>query len=209
VISFETRPEYVDIEELEFLARAMAERDQPADIELAVGFEAFDDDVRNGAFRKGLSLASFEGLVDRMRRPHLRLKCYFMQKPIVGMTDEAAIEDIERGIDYLDAVARRSGVPINLHLNPTYAARGTPLAEAFVRGDYEPPRLRDVARAALHARGKQLSVYVGLYDEGLAVEGGSFLRADDTEIVRALADFNRSQDYDDLARTVSTLRVSA
>ncbi len=200
VISFESRPEYVEVDELEFMSRAMAERDNAAEIEIAIGFEAFDDHIRNKVFLKGLSLRSFERLVERITQPHFRLKCYFMQKPVAGLSDDDAVRDIQRGIDYLHAVRSRSGVRINMHLNPTYVARGTPLEAAFQAGDYCPPHLRDVVRAVLHGAGKSVSIFVGLNDEGLAVPGGSFLREDDEVLREALEDFNRTQDYDALAR---------
>ena len=43
VLSMESRPEYVDMEELEFISRALAEGETPTQLEIAVGFEAFDD----------------------------------------------------------------------------------------------------------------------------------------------------------------------
>ncbi|MBN2195902.1 MAG: hypothetical protein JW751_24000 [Polyangiaceae bacterium] len=207
VLSLESRPEYVDVEELEFLARAMRERPVPAEIELAVGFEAFDDGIRNKVFLKGLSLRTFEALVERIRHPHFRLKCYFMQKPVATLSDAAAVTDVCAGIDYLDGVARRSGVAMNLHLNPTYVAHGTPLEAAFLAGDYTPPRLTDVARAVLHGAGKALSIFVGLNDEGLAVSGGSFLRREDGPLVEVLERFNRTQDYATLRRSCEGLGV--
>lgn len=205
VLSLETRAEYVDVEELEFLARVMRERSTPAEIELAVGFEVFDDDVRNRVFKKGLSLATFERLVDRVRHPNFRIKCYFMQKPVVRMSDEAAVEDIRSGIEYLHAVRLRTGVRINLHLNPTFVAKGTPLEAAFRAGAYSPPQLVDVLRAVLHGAGKSISIFVGLYDEGLAVPGGSFLRPGDERLVAALESFNRTQDYGALAELCGEL----
>lgn len=110
-----------------------------------------------------------------------------------GMTDEAAVRDIQNAIDYLSSKAERHKLPINMHLNPTYAARGTKLAEALAAGTYAPPQLRDVARAALHSKGKRISIFVGLSDEGLAVEGGSFIRPGDEDLLAALEAFNHTR----------------
>lgn len=195
MLSIETRPEYVDWEELELLSRALRDREPPADLEVAVGFEAFDDRIRNEVFGKGLTLDVFERLVEMVGRHGYGLKCYFMLKPVVGLTDDEAVADVHRALDYLDGLARRHGARMNLHLNPTYVAGGTPLEVAFRAGSYRPPSLADVARAARHARGKKLTVFLGLYDEGLAVPGGSFLEPGDEPVVARLEQFNRTQDF--------------
>lgn len=199
-LSFESRPEYVDPPELEFLARSLAEGRVPATLELALGFEAFDDGIRNGRFDKGLKLEQFERLCALLAPYRFRVKTYFMLKPVPGMTDAEAVDDIRGAVGYLAATAALTGVAINMHLNPTYAATGTPLEAAFRDGSWTPPALPDVARAALAARGTGISVFLGLYDEGLACPGGSFRRAGDARAVAALEAFNRTQDFAILER---------
>lgn len=195
-LTLETRPEYVDFAELEFIARALAEGDTPRQLELAIGFEVFDDSIRNEVYHKGLKIETFEKLVRDVAPYGYRLKCYFMQKPVPAMTDEQAVADIHHAIDYLGRMAAEHGVTINMHLNPTYVTAGTILEGAFRRGEYVPPTLPDVARAARHARGKPLSIYIALFDEGLAVEGGSFRRPGDETAAAQLDEFNRTQNYD-------------
>lgn len=202
-LCLETRPEYIDAAELEFLSRAIREAHTPeATIEVAIGFEAYDDEIRNQAFRKGLSLGSFERIAKLLARHGFRLKCYFMQKPVTGMTDEEAIADVANGIAYFDEIAREHQLEIQMHLNPTYAAHGTPLEQAFREGRYSPPKLVDVARAALNARGTAVPVFLGLYDEGLAVEGGSFVREEDGALMAELNRFNETQDFAILEQVV-------
>ncbi len=197
VLSIETRPEYVEIEELDFLARGIAEGDTPTELELAVGFELFDDHLRNNVLKKGLRKEVFENLVAKMAPYGFRLKCYVMQKPVPGMTSEEAIQDVRNSFDYFHALYRKHDgkVKFNVHLNPTYVARGTILEPAFERGDYTPPSLQDVATAVKHARDLPISVYIGLDDEGLAVLGGSFIRPGDELILKKLKTFNERQDY--------------
>jgi uncharacterized Fe-S cluster-containing MiaB family protein len=91
-----------------------------------------------------------------------------------------------------------------MHLNPTYVSAGTSLAKSFRNGEYTPPHLIDVAKAALHAKGKRPSVFIGLYDEGLAIPGGSFIRAGDAPVVEQLEAFNRTQDYEVLEKLAFT-----
>ncbi len=196
VFSIETRPEYVDFSEMEFISRALSEGETPTSLEIAIGFEAFDDHIRNTLFDKGLSLAVFENLVRNAASFNHRLKCYFMLKPVPEITDREAIEDIRNAIDYLDGISRQYRIIINMHLNPTFVAAGTILAERFRDGRYSPPNLLDVVEAVRNARGKNITVFIGLSDEGQAVPGGSFIRPGDDLRIRNLELFNRTQNFD-------------
>jgi radical SAM enzyme (TIGR01210 family) len=195
VLSLESRPEYVDTAELEFLARALHEGETSTDLELCIGFEAFDDHIRNDVFDKGLTLDGFEKFVQKLSPYGYRLKCYFMLKPVPGMSDSEAVEDIKQAIDYLDAISSKYEVAINMHLNPTYAARGTLLGKAFLKGKYLPPYLKDLAQATGYAEGKKISLFLGLSDEGLAEKGGSFIRKGDEHLMKRLEEFNCTQNY--------------
>lgn len=206
ILSIETRPEYVEFAELEFLSRALAEAETHTDLELAVGFEAFDDHIRNDVYDKGLTRTAFERFVRKAAPFGYRLKCYFMQKPVSQMTDTEAIADIHKAIDYLHGIVETYKLTVNMHLNPTWVGVGTVLEEAFRKGEYTPPLLRDVARAARHAEGKPISVFIGLSDEGLAVEGGSFRRPGDEAMIQKLETFNRTQDHSILDRIIEPER---
>ena len=202
VLCLETRPEYVDPVELEMLKRALGEGRTPTQLELAIGFEAYDPVIRNDHFDKGLDFEKFESFIQLVQPFGYHVKCYFMQKPVPGMTDEQAVEDVRKGIEYLANIAGTSQVNISLHLNPTYVAYGTMLEEKFKAGQYTPPKLIDVARAVLSGKylslGKKINIFVGLSDEGLAVEGGSFIRSGDEGLLGVLQAFNIDQDYDAL-----------
>jgi radical SAM enzyme (TIGR01210 family) len=200
VLSMETRPEYVDIEELEVISRALKEGETPTQLELAVGIEAFDEVIRNDYFHKGLSFETFEAMAEMIAKHRFSLKIYFMMKPVPGMSEEEAVSDIVNGIDYLDSIATRYSIDINMHLNPTYVASGTELEEAFAEGKFEPPKLESVRRAVLHAENKNISVFVGLNDEGLAVPGGGVIREGDEKLVALLEEFNHTRNYNLLKR---------
>lgn len=196
VLTLETRPEYVDEAELEILSRALAEGSEHPVLELAIGFEAFDDRIRNEVFMKGLYIDKFERMVEMAANHGFRLKLYMMQKPVPEMSNQEAIDDIKAAIEYFGRLKERfPKIEINMHLNPTYVARGTSLEEAFKRGEYSPPLLRDVAIAVMASKDVPISIYVGINDEGLAVEGGSFIREGDEKTLERLKTFNRRQDY--------------
>jgi len=195
VLTIESRPEYVDAAELETMHRAIQEGDTPTNLEIAIGFEAFDEEIRNNHFNKGLSLDVFEKLAKMLASYKFKLKTYFMLKPVPGLSEEEAINDIADGVIYLDKIATKYALSINMHLNPTYVAAGTPLEKAFREGNYEPPYMESVRKAILTAENKAISVFAGLFDEDLAVSGGSFIRSGDEELIEKLEAFNRTQDF--------------
>lgn len=195
VLTLETRPEYVDLAELEVLHRALQEGKTPTNLELAIGFEAFDDVIRNDHFQKGLDIETFESMVKKIARYGFKLKCYFMLKPVPGLSEEKAIADIAKGIEYLDSLSQKYTIEINMHLNPTYVAQGTVLETEFKKGNYQPPKLESIQKAVLAAEQKRISLYVGLNDEGLAVPGGSFKWEGDEELLEKLHQFNHTGDF--------------
>lgn len=195
VLSLESRPEYIDWEELEILSRALKEGQTPTNLEICIGFEAYDDTIRNDHFKKGLDFAKFEDMAKKLAKYNFKLKTYFMLKPVPGLSEEDAVEDIRKGVEYLDTVAKKFKLDINMHLNPTYAAYGTALEEEFNKGNFIPPQLESVRQAVLACEHTDISLYVGLNDEGLAVPGGSFIREGDEALLEKLDAFNKSQDY--------------
>jgi len=210
VLTLESRPEHVDWEELELISRAMHEGSMNT-LEIAIGFEIFDDRIRNAVFHKGLTKHRFERFIQTVgehsahKEHDFSVKCYFMLKPVADMTDEEAVADIHRAIQYLSRLQRKHQVAINMHLNPTFVARGTVLEEQFRAGEYQPPTLLDTARAVLPAKDQPISVCFGLNDEGLAVPGGSFVRDGDAKTLKQLDRFNATQDYGPLEALVEFL----
>ncbi|HAU66527.1 MAG: hypothetical protein A2017_19490 [Lentisphaerae bacterium GWF2_44_16] len=196
VLTLESRPEYIEESELLLLAQALQDNETPATLEIAIGLEMFDKHKRNHMFRKGLSNDRLQDLAQQLARHEFRLKCYFMFKPILGMSNEEAIEDVRGAITYLgDLQHRMPGSSISIHLNPTYVGQGTPLKDAFDRGEYLPPRVEDLIQAIRHGEHHGIPIFVGLNDEGLAVAGGSFVRPGDETLIELIAEFNRTQDY--------------
>lgn len=198
VLTLESRPEYVEDSELEILSRALDEGETPTTLEIAIGVEVHDEHLRTHVFGKGLPTRKLEALAEQLARHGFRMKCYFMFKPVEDqyMTREQAIADIHGAIKYLgDVMDRIDGASISIHLNPTYAARGTPLAEAFKNHRYTPPFLSDVIEAVRYGEKFGIPIFVGLNAEDLEVEGGSFIRPGDENIVPILEAFNKTQNY--------------
>ena len=99
----------------EVIARALKEGDTPTDLEVAIGFEAFDEMIRNAHFKKGLSLETFEQTAEKLSRHGFHMKVYYMLKPVPGIEEDQAVDDVRKGIDYLESVSKKYNIKINMH----------------------------------------------------------------------------------------------
>ena len=200
-VALETRPEFCSDYSMQLMDKvinSLREKNKEIKIEIAIGFEIFDTKLRNRSFKKGLSFKLFEAFVDNITPYGYEIKTYFMLKPLIGMTEEEGKEDIRQAIDYIDKVRKEKNAIINIHLNPTYAAKETILEEGFYNGTFIPPKLTTVIDLLMYANEKEIEIFTGLFDEGLAVEGGTCLRTKDMKYVDYIEEFNTTQDIDKL-----------
>jgi radical SAM enzyme (TIGR01210 family) len=192
---FETRIEHVNRSVLQQIKEALEFDDKNIQVELAVGVEIFDDEVRNKHYKKGLRLEQLEKFAEELGNLGIKLRCYMMYKPLVGMTRQQADEDITKAVNYFDRLVEKYNIDLTMHINPTFAAIDTDLAEAFEKGEYTPPALADL-RQLLHSfKSSKINIYVGLNDEGLAVPGGSFIKPGCEKDLDKLKKFNFTGDF--------------
>ncbi len=192
---FETRIEHVTRFVLEQIKQALEFDDKNIQVELAVGVEIFDDEARNKHYKKGLRLEQLERIARELGDLGIKLRCYMMYKPLPGMTRKEADEDITKAADYFSRLSKDHNIDLTMHINPTFAAIDTDLAEAFKKGEYTPPDLGDL-RQLLHSfEGSKINIYVGLNDEGLAVPGGSFIKPGCEKDLNKLKSFNFTGDF--------------
>ncbi len=204
VVSLETRAEYVEDWELKVLKQIVGGK---AALEIALGFETQDERIRNRVLHKGLSEGRFRDLLSLLAGNGTRLKCYVMVKPDPAQSEEDGIREAAESIHFLGRNAREFGVEISAHLNPTFVARGTELEKSFDASGYQPPDLASVVEVLQATKEDGVWTFVGLDDEGLASEGGSFscARLPREPLTRALWSFNASKDYGALRHAVEEL----
>jgi radical SAM enzyme (TIGR01210 family) len=195
LLTIETRAEYALVSEFESIERALKKGKRTIALELAVGVEVFNNKIRNRIYKKGLSNKTFERFAAKVASFNYQLKTYFMLKPVPDMSDEEAVTDIINAVVYLDSISERYNLKINLHLNMTYVSTGTKLMEAFEKNQYSLASLSLVPKAILAAENTRLTVYLGLYDEGLAIEDGHFEKVGNLQLIKMLHQFNQTQDY--------------
>jgi radical SAM enzyme (TIGR01210 family) len=199
LVSLETRPEYVEDWELKALRHVLGERVR---LEVGIGYETHDPVLRNEVLGKGLTTEELRTLMRLLAENGASLKAYLMLKPHHSLSEREGVREALDGLDDLAGLGREFAVPVSVHLNPTYIAKGCRLTEELIAHGYQPPELTSVIEVVLAAAARGLPTYVGLDDEGMAIEGGVFRASglDRGRAVTALQAFNRHQDAPRLTR---------
>lgn len=171
-IILETRiDDYTDFKQLKEISTLIKSYNQDISLELAIGFEIFDDNFRNGYYKKGLEKSIIEKKIKVLSSTDISLKIYMMYKalPDKYMNIDESIEDINLASQYFSKLVKLHNVKINLHISPTYLATGTQLYKDYKDGLYTPLNTKDIEKLFNNLDiYPELSYYISMNDEGLA-----------------------------------------
>jgi radical SAM enzyme (TIGR01210 family) len=192
LVSLETRPEYVEDWELKALKNLFGNK---AEIEIGIGYETHNPELRNKILHKGLTKEELENLLKQLSENNCLLKAYLMIKPHFSLTEEQGIIEAFNGLEELAGLQEKYGVRTAVHLNPTYIAENCSLTTDMIKFGYQAPEMSSIIEIVVKANKLNLQVYVGLDDEGIAVEGGIFRNTgfDRKSTIEALLEFNKHQ----------------
>lgn len=196
VLSIETRVEYVSRSRLEDIrSRTLVPK-----LDITVGFETQDDQIRQGVLRKNTSRRVMEDRIRLAADLGVRLTSYVMIKPAPWMTERDGIREAIATMEYLGEQCERSGVELVIYLTPMYVAEGSHLQLVSKPGAWVPPTIQSIYEVVIAGHAMGLPVYTGLWSEGMAGEGGDYRGRDgyDPVLRSALARFNRSADFTEL-----------
>ncbi|WP_455756442.1 hypothetical protein [Sulfurimonas sp.] len=169
-IVIESRIEYLNEHQLKTIEEVVsAHEERNIQIEIALGFEIFDDEIRNGYYKKGFNKSDLEKLMPLFSKYNISLKFYMMYKAVPNMSTKNAIADINNASVYAHELFNEYSVGINIHISPTYVAVGTLLEKEFNEGNYEPPGPKEVNKLCNELiLYNNVSYYISLNDEGLS-----------------------------------------
>lgn len=198
-VSLETRPEYVEDWELKAFKNIFGKN---VDLEIGIGYETHDPELRNKVLHKGLSIEKLRTLLKMLAENKCTFKAYLMLKPHHSLSEEEGIIEANNGVKELYELSKEFNVPTSLHLNPTYIAEGCRLTNEMIEFGFQPPELDSVIKVVKTSKELNMPIYVGLDDEGMAIKGGTFRSTglDKEKTVAALTSFNRHQDFEKLIK---------
>ena len=101
---------------------------------VAIGLEAYDDEVLRFHVNKGFSLKSWHKAVEQLNNHSLRIKSYLMFKPPFMSEGESLTQCIK----WVKSVVNDSD---EISINPMNIQRGTIIDRLYRNGDYRPPWL--------------------------------------------------------------------
>ncbi|MFQ6136146.1 MAG: archaeosine biosynthesis radical SAM protein RaSEA [Candidatus Hydrothermarchaeales archaeon] len=181
-VQVESRPEFLEAEILK-RARDILE----AQLEVGVGLESTNDEVRINCINKGFSLEDFETALDTCNRLGIEVKAYLLIKPPF-LTEKEAIQDaINSGVE-----AHKLGVS-RISYNPMNIQKGTLVDLLWRRGEYRAPWLWTVVEV-LREVSKKVDIPVLSHPTAAGRKRGVHnCGGCDGELYKAIIDFSITQ----------------
>lgn len=198
-VMVETRVEYLTLEKvLESQKQLRAEQK----LELAIGLESANDEIRNKVLRKGLSKKGFEYFADICQKTGSRLRAYVL----IGsptLTESEVIKDAVETAKYVYEVANARGLDAFIAFKPMFIPEGTELERQFQEGTYKLPTLWStvevIKRTMELEKYQPSSIWVGMYDENLSNNRFTHNCGEcNSEVSVAIIRFNGTQDLSEL-----------
>ncbi|MEE8167458.1 MAG: archaeosine biosynthesis radical SAM protein RaSEA [Candidatus Hydrothermarchaeales archaeon] len=132
-VQVESRPEF-----LEDKALGEAKEASEAELEIGLGLETTNDDIRRDCINKNATLEDFKEAIDLCRRSDILVKAYLLLKPPF-LTEREALRDAVNS-----AVEAQALGASRISFNPVNIQRGTLVEYLWKRGEYRPPWLWSV-----------------------------------------------------------------
>jgi radical SAM enzyme (TIGR01210 family) len=101
---------------------------------VAIGLEAYDDEVLRFHVNKGFTTSSWDRAVTNLESFNLRVKTYLMFKPPFM----SEVDALDHSVKWIEAVAHRSD---EISVNPMNIQRGTVIDRLHRHNEYRPPWL--------------------------------------------------------------------
>lgn len=187
----ESRVEYLNEERLRHLKSLLGNKV----LEIAIGFEAINDHIRNKVLKKNLKREELEYTAELFARLGIQLAAYTLIKPPT-LQEEEAIEEAVNSAYYIFDLAQKYGIQARILFEPVFVAKNTPLEQMYLRKEYELLNLWSVVEVIKRTAEKG-DVFVGLNDENISLDRVPYSCPNCYErIIAALNKFNSTQKTD-------------
>ena len=209
VVSLESRAEHIKPDILErLLARVGSQRK----LEIAIGYETKDALIRNTYLMKNFKEKMLDAAFRTLAQTGCLVKVYVMLKPayLKGWSSLDWVREAAATIRHVATIGKQRSLNVRVHLNPTYVTSGSPLEFLYRAGKYKIVKFHDVLKVLIVAEKSNIPIQIGLDDEGLAIEKGSFLTTGGCPPWgrQLLLDFNDKQDFTPIKMALKIIKAN-
>ena len=141
----------------------------PVTPEIGIGYEDKNEEKRNNILNKGLSEKSFLTALEILKKNGWAARIYLMLKPYPNMNDDEAVTQAIDTAKHLMNYSEKFNLPMRIHLNPSYVAKGTIMEQWLGQGIYSPPSKKAINNAYKEIKQICKFTILGLDNENLAV----------------------------------------
>jgi len=194
-VVIESRPEYIREETLEEVRECIGD----VNMEIGVGVETSNEEIRNYSIHKGISNRDILKALDLARKYSIGMKAYLLIKPLFITEKDAVLDSIHSGNWCLEVGFNRvSYCPATVH-------RGTLMEIFWKKMQYRPPFLWSVLKIIYQVKRKNPGSIVICDTSGIPSERGAHnlprCRCN-REIKEVIEGFTLTQDLSDIKRVL-------
>lgn len=135
----ESRPEYITNEKIREAKQNIGNRI----LEVGIGLETANDEIRGRCINKGFSKDDFEHAVSILSYENVDLLVYLLIKPAY-LSEQEAIKDAVDGAKYIFELRKEVDIRTRIEYGPTFVQKGTALYELYEKGQFRPAWLWSV-----------------------------------------------------------------
>ncbi|ABR55638.1 archaeosine biosynthesis radical SAM protein RaSEA [Methanococcus aeolicus] len=187
-VAIESRPEYITNETMELIRKHI---NNDINVEIGVGIETANEEIRNISIHKGISNKDIEDAITTANKYAVGIKAYLLIKPPF-ITEKQAMEDsINSANKYIEmGVSRISFCPSSIH-------KGSLVELLWKKNQYRPPFLWTVIEILKEVKSKNPDKLIMCDTSGIPSNRGAHNKIDcecNYKIKEALGDYTLTQD---------------
>lgn len=187
-VAIESRPEYITNETMELIRKHI---NNDINVEIGVGIETANEEIRNISIHKGISNKDIENALTTANKYNVGIKAYLLIKPPF-ITEKQAIEDsINSANKYIEmGVSRISFCPSSIH-------KGSLVELLWKRNQYRPPFLWTIIEILKEVKSKNPDKLIMCDTSGIPSNRGAHNKVNcdcNYKIKEALGDYTITQD---------------
>lgn len=196
-VVIESRPEYITENKLEEIINCLGNR---INMEIGVGIESFNEEIRNISINKGISTEEIINAINLSKKYSINIKAYLLIKPLF-ITEGDAVDDaiysankcIELGC------SRISYCPATVH-------KGTLMEVLWKKNQYRPPYLWSILKILHNVKTKNPQKIIMCDTSGIPTARGAHNKLDchcNWKIKEAITNFTITQNISYIEEVLS------